>query len=83
MLNVCGPAGGARKPAEFLCLILKLLQIQPDKEIIIEYIKNEDYKYVRILGEQPLPLSACSLSALVCSQRPRLHAWHPCEKRST
>ena len=46
--------GGARKPAEFLCLILKLLQIQPDKEIIIEYIKNEDYKYVRILGERHL-----------------------------
>ena len=43
-------AGGARKPAEFLCLVLKLLQIQPDKEIIIEYIKNEDYKYVRVLG---------------------------------
>ena len=26
------------------------LQIQPDKEIIIEYIKNEDFKYVRMLG---------------------------------
>ena len=45
-----GTYGGARKPAEFLCLILKLLQLQPDKEIIIEYIKNEDFKYVRVLG---------------------------------
>ena len=26
------------------------LQIQPDKEIIIEYIRNEDFKYVRMLG---------------------------------
>ena len=42
--------GGARKPAEFLCLVLKLLQLQPDKEIIVEFIKNEDYKYVRVLG---------------------------------
>ena len=25
-------------------------QIQPDKEIIIELIKNEEYKYVRALG---------------------------------
>lgn len=30
--------------------MLKLLQIQPDREIIVEFIKNEDYKYVRVLG---------------------------------
>ena len=58
--QLCPMAGGARKPAEFLCLILKLLQIQPDKEIIIEYIKNEDYKYVRILGERYLVALHCS-----------------------
>lgn len=45
-----GTYGGFRKPAKFLCLVLKCLQIQPDKEIIIEFIKNEDYKYVRVLG---------------------------------
>lgn len=49
-----GTFGGARKPAEFLCLVLKLLQLQPDKEIIIEYIKNEDFKYVRVLGAPQL-----------------------------
>ena len=38
------------KPTPFICLVLKLLQIQPEKEIIVEYIKNEDYKYVRALG---------------------------------
>ena len=27
-----------------------MLQIQPEKEIVVEFIKNEDYKYVRILG---------------------------------
>ena len=31
--------------------MLKLLQLQPEKEIIVEFIKNEDYKYVRVLGE--------------------------------
>lgn len=33
-----------------MCLLLKMLQIQPDEEIIVELIKNEEYKYVRVLG---------------------------------
>lgn len=41
-----GTYGGNIKPTPFMCLLLKMLQIQPDKEIIVEYIKNEDYKYV-------------------------------------
>jgi len=45
-----GTYGGNKKPTPFICLILKLLQIQPELEIIQEFIKNEDYKYVRILG---------------------------------
>jgi pre-mRNA-splicing factor 38A len=45
-----GTYGGGRKPSDFLCLILKMLQIQPSKEVVIEYIKNEDFKYVRLLG---------------------------------
>lgn len=51
-----GTYGGARKPSKFVCLLLKLLQLQPDKDIIIEFIKNEDYKYVRILGMQQVSL---------------------------
>ncbi|KAG1668727.1 hypothetical protein FOA52_014273 [Chlamydomonas sp. UWO 241] len=47
---VGGTHGGSRAPCHFLCLITKMLQIQPDKEIIIEYIKNDDFKYVRLLG---------------------------------
>ena len=27
-----------------------MLQIQPDEDIILELIKNEDYKYIRLLG---------------------------------
>ena len=56
---VGGTFGGSRKPTEFMCLVLKLLQIQPDKEIVVEYIKNEDYKYVRLLGEQSLHADGC------------------------
>ncbi|EIE23805.1 PRP38-domain-containing protein [Coccomyxa subellipsoidea C-169] len=47
---VGGTFGGQRAPTQFMCLMLKLLQLQPEKEIIVEFIKNEDYKYVRILG---------------------------------
>ncbi|CAL5221078.1 g3204 [Coccomyxa viridis] len=47
---VGGTYGGQRAPTEFMCLMLKLLQLQPEKEIIVEFIKNEDYKYVRVLG---------------------------------
>lgn len=46
-----GTYGGARKPTNFMCLILKMLQIQPSKEVVIEYIKDENFKYVRLLGK--------------------------------
>lgn len=45
-----GTFGGNRKATPFMCLTLKMLQIQPEKEIVVEFIKNEDYKYVRALG---------------------------------
>lgn len=41
---VGGTFGGIRMPTNFMCLILKMLQIQPEKEIIVEFIKNLDYK---------------------------------------
>ena len=34
----------------FICLVLKMLQIQPSKDIIVEFIRRSDYKYVRALG---------------------------------
>ncbi|XP_008795803.2 pre-mRNA-splicing factor 38-like [Phoenix dactylifera] len=45
-----GTYGGNRKPTPFMCLVMKMLQIQPEKDIVVEFIKNEDYKYVRVLG---------------------------------
>lgn len=39
-----GTFGGSRKATPFMCLTLKMLQIQPEKEIVVEFIKNEDYK---------------------------------------
>ena len=39
-----GVYGGNFKATPFLCLTLKLLQLQPEKEIIAEFILQEDFK---------------------------------------
>jgi len=43
-----GIYGGNVKPTPFLSLLLKMLQIQPEKDIVVEFIKNEDFKLVFI-----------------------------------
>ena len=58
---VGGVYAGNIKPTPFLCLILKMLQIQPQKDIIIEFIRNEDFKYVRALGAYYMRLTGTSL----------------------
>jgi pre-mRNA-splicing factor 38A len=45
-----GTYGPSKSPTEFICLVLKLLQIQPDDSIINEYLNTEDYKYLRALA---------------------------------
>ncbi|KAK6188875.1 hypothetical protein SNE40_004961 [Patella caerulea] len=56
-----GVFGGNVKPTDFLCLVLKMLQIQPEKDIVVEFIKNEDFKYVRVLGAVYMRLTGTSL----------------------
>ncbi|XP_060595748.1 pre-mRNA-splicing factor 38A-like [Ruditapes philippinarum] len=58
---VGGVYGGNVKPAPFLCLLLKMLQIQPEKDIIVEFIRNEDFKYVRALGSLYMRLTGTSI----------------------
>jgi pre-mRNA-splicing factor 38A len=45
-----GTYGAKIDPTPFLCLTQKLLQIQPQKEIIYLYIDQPDFKYLRALG---------------------------------
>ena len=45
-LKAIGGVYGNQKPTEFLCLLLKLLQIQPEKEILIEYLQADEFKCV-------------------------------------
>lgn len=58
---VGGVYGGNIKPTPFLCLILKMLQIQPEKDIVVEFIKNEEFKYVRALGAYYMRLTGSSV----------------------
>lgn len=61
MRFVGGVFGGNIKPTPFLCLTLKMLQIQPEKDIIVEFIKNEEFKYVRALGAFYMRLTGSSV----------------------
>ncbi|KAI9990749.1 hypothetical protein PInf_018307 [Phytophthora infestans] len=45
-----GTFGGNQQPTHFLCLLLKMLQLQPELEVVKQFIENEDYKYVTVLG---------------------------------
>ncbi|THU99154.1 PRP38-domain-containing protein [Dendrothele bispora CBS 962.96] len=49
-LKYIGGVYGNQRPTEFLCLLLKLLQIQPEKEILIEYMQADEFKYLRALA---------------------------------
>ena len=50
LLFIGGTYGGIGKPTEFLGLLLKMLQLQPETEIILEYLQNENFKYLRALA---------------------------------
>ena len=45
-LKAIGGVYGNQKPTEFMCLLLKLLQIQPEKEILLEYLQADEFKCV-------------------------------------
>lgn len=56
-----GVFGGNIKPTPFICLVQKFLQIQPEKDIVVEFIKNEEFKYVRALGAFYLRLTGSAV----------------------
>ncbi|KAG7383135.1 Pre-mRNA-splicing factor 38A [Phytophthora pseudosyringae] len=45
-----GTFGGNQQPTHFLCLLLKMLQLQPELEVVRQFVENDDYKYVTVLG---------------------------------
>mmetsp|Transcript_405 Transcript_405/g.589 ORF Transcript_405/g.589 Transcript_405/m.589 type:complete len:346 (-) Transcript_405:43-1080(-) len=50
LVCIGGTYGGNHKPSKFLCLTLKLLQLQPDLDLILEFINQDHFKYVKALG---------------------------------
>jgi pre-mRNA-splicing factor 38A len=58
-IRYCGGIyGGNAKPTAFISLVLKMLQLQPERSIVLEFIYNEDFKYLRALGAYYLRLTA-------------------------
>lgn len=60
-LTYIGGTYGIQRPTEFLCLLCKLLQIQPNEEIILEYLRYEEFKYLRALAAMYIRLTFPSL----------------------
>eukprot|EP00388_Colpodella_angusta_P008148 GDKJ01022491.1.p1 GENE.GDKJ01022491.1~~GDKJ01022491.1.p1 ORF type:complete len:265 (-),score=28.30 GDKJ01022491.1:61-855(-) len=55
-----GTHGGARHPTPFISLLLKLCQLAPEMEVIIEYIKQDEFKYLRALAAMYIRIAAKS-----------------------
>jgi pre-mRNA-splicing factor 38A len=50
-LQYIGGVYGNQRPTAFICLTLKLLQLQPEKEILLEYLLAEEFKWVSFVVE--------------------------------
>ena len=45
-----GGTYGQQKPTPFLCLVFKLLQLLPDRDVVLEYLHQTDFKYLSALA---------------------------------
>ena len=72
-LKAIGGVYGNQKPTEFLCLLLKLLQIQPEKEILLEYLQADEFKYVPSIIQPQPPLMRCHFHQIPTSTSCILH----------
>jgi len=52
-----GLYGGSKKPSKFLCLVLKMLQMNLSKEIALLYLAERDYKYLTAMAMMYLRLT--------------------------
>ncbi|KAK4690132.1 pre-mRNA-splicing factor 38A, partial [Lecanoromycetidae sp. Uapishka_2] len=49
-MGFIGGTYGQQKPSPFLCLAMKLLQLMPEREIVLEYLHQKDFKYLSALA---------------------------------
>ncbi|KAI9850104.1 MAG: hypothetical protein M1838_006078 [Thelocarpon superellum] len=47
---VGGTFGPQQRPSPFLCLAFKMLQLNLERDVVLEYLGNEDFKYLRALA---------------------------------
>ncbi|KAJ1724428.1 hypothetical protein LPJ53_001328 [Coemansia erecta] len=50
LTSIGGCYGATNRPSEFICLLLKLLQLQPDRQMLDALVDQEDFKYLRALA---------------------------------
>ena len=75
-----GSYGGNSQPTRFLCLVLKMLQIQPDDDVVEELVANEEFKYVRALGAFYLRLTGRPAD-IYAQLEPLLNDYRPLRRR--
>ena len=49
-MTFIGGTYGQQKPTPFICLALKLLQLLPDRDVVLEYLHQPDFKYLSALA---------------------------------
>jgi len=49
-MTYIGGTYGQQKPSPFLCLAMKLLQLMPERDIVLEYLHQTDFKYLSALA---------------------------------
>lgn len=50
IVSFIGGTYGQQKPTPFLCLVLKLLQLLPDRDVVLEYLRQPNFKYLTALA---------------------------------
>ena len=45
-----GTASETNKATPFLCLLFRMLHLKPSFDIVLQFVRNADFKYLRILG---------------------------------
>ncbi|KAI8619304.1 PRP38 family-domain-containing protein [Chytriomyces sp. MP71] len=60
-LHAVGGQSGLQKPSEFLCLTMRLLQLQPERAIVAAYLEQDHFKYLKALAAFYLRLTFRSI----------------------
>ena len=80
-LTFVGGTYGQQKPTPFLCLAMKLLQLMPERDIILEYLRQEEFKYLSALAAFYIRLTFEAKDVYVILE-PLLGDWRKLRRRT-